>query len=95
MTELTRCTHTDVFKQQYHKVKKLGSGTLSKLYRVEKKKPGADVDEDMVKAYLAERIVKWWMPDRVLFVDELPHTGTGKIQKVALRQQFKDFVLED
>jgi fatty-acyl-CoA synthase len=59
------------------------------------KKPGAEVDEDMVKAYLAERIVKWWMPDRVLFVDELPHTGTGKIQKVALRQQFKDFVLED
>jgi fatty-acyl-CoA synthase len=44
---------------------------------------------------LAERIVKWWMPDRVLFVDELPHTGTGKIQKVALRAQFQDFVLED
>jgi acyl-CoA synthetase (AMP-forming)/AMP-acid ligase II len=59
------------------------------------KKPGAEVDEATVKAYLAERIVKWWMPDRVLFVDELPHTGTGKIQKVALRQQFKDFVLED
>jgi acyl-coenzyme A synthetase/AMP-(fatty) acid ligase len=31
----------------------------------------------------------------VLFVDELPHTGTGKIQKVSLRAQFKDFVLED
>ena len=59
------------------------------------KKPGADVDEATVKAYLAERIVKWWMPDRVLFVGELPHTGTGKIQKVALRAQFKDFVLED
>ncbi len=59
------------------------------------KKPGAEVDEATVKAYLAERIVKWWMPDRVLFVDELPHTGTGKIQKVTLRAQFKDFVLED
>ena len=57
------------------------------------KKPGADVTEADVKAWLADRIAKWWMPDRVLFVDELPHTGTGKIQKVALRAQFKDFVL--
>ncbi len=55
------------------------------------KKPGADVDEEAVKAYLAERIVKWWMPDRVLFVDELPHTGTGKIQKVALRAAIQGF----
>ena len=58
------------------------------------KKPGEDVTEADVKAWLADRIAKWWMPDRVLFVDELPHTGTGKIQKVALRAQFKDFVLE-
>jgi acyl-CoA synthetase (AMP-forming)/AMP-acid ligase II len=58
------------------------------------RKPGAEVTEADVKAYLAERIAKWWMPDRVLFVDELPHTGTGKIQKVALRAQFKDFVLD-
>ena len=58
------------------------------------KKPDAEVSEADVKDYLADRIVKWWMPDRVLFVDELPHTGTGKIQKVALRAQFKDFKLE-
>jgi acyl-CoA synthetase (AMP-forming)/AMP-acid ligase II len=59
------------------------------------KKTNADVSEEGVKAYLSDRIVKWWMPDRVLFVDELPHTGTGKIQKVALRAQFKDFKLEE
>lgn len=58
------------------------------------RKPGADVCEAKVKEYLADRIAKWWMPDRVLFVDELPHTGTGKIQKVALRAQFKDFKLD-
>lgn len=57
-------------------------------------KPGASVDEAGVKEYLSGRIAKWWMPDRILFVDELPHTGTGKIQKAALRQQFKDFKLE-
>ncbi len=58
------------------------------------RKPDSDVCETKVKEYLADRIAKWWMPDRVLFVDELPHTGTGKIQKVALRAQFKDFKLE-
>ena len=36
ITELTRCTHTDMFKQQYHKVKKFCSGTFSEVYRVEK-----------------------------------------------------------
>ena len=58
------------------------------------RKPGADVSEADVKDYLKDKIAKWWMPDAVVFVDELPHTGTGKIQKVALRAQFKDFRLE-
>jgi acyl-CoA synthetase (AMP-forming)/AMP-acid ligase II len=58
------------------------------------KKPDADLDEAGVKAYLTEKIAKWWMPDRVIFVDALPHTGTGKIQKTALREQFKDFSWE-
>ena len=58
------------------------------------RKPGANLCEADVKEFLKDRIAKWWMPDAVLFVDELPHTGTGKIQKVALRAQFKDFKLE-
>ena len=36
------------------------------------------------------KIAKWWMPDDVVFVDEIPHTATGKIQKTALRELFKD-----
>jgi acyl-CoA synthetase (AMP-forming)/AMP-acid ligase II len=39
------------------------------------------------------KIAKWWMPDDVAFVDEIPHTATGKIQKTALREQFKDYRL--
>lgn len=58
------------------------------------RKDGSDVCEVKMKEYLQDKIAKWWMPDRVLFVEELPHTGTGKIQKVALRQQFKDFKLD-
>ena len=41
-------------------------------------------------SYMDGRIAKWWMPDDVVFVEEIPHTATGKIQKVRLREQFKD-----
>ena len=43
--------------------------------------------------YMQDKIAKWWMPDDVAFVDEIPHTATGKIQKLVLRQQFKDYRL--
>jgi fatty-acyl-CoA synthase len=39
------------------------------------------------------KIANWWMPDDVVFVDEIPHTATGKIQKLTLRHKFKDYVL--
>ena len=52
---------------------------------------GSDVDENAVLAYLDGKIAKWWMPDDVVFVDSIPHTATGKIQKMELRDRFKDF----
>jgi fatty-acyl-CoA synthase len=58
------------------------------------RKPGATVTADDVRAYLAPRIAKWWMPDAIEFVDEIPHTATGKIQKVALRERFRDYRLD-
>jgi fatty-acyl-CoA synthase len=42
--------------------------------------------------FLQGKIAKWWMPDDIVFVDEIPHTATGKIQKTALRERFKDYV---
>ena len=54
---------------------------------------GQSPSRDDVLAYLAEKVVKWWLPDDVVFVDELPHTATGKVQKVTLRQQYKDYKL--
>ena len=56
---------------------------------------GSDIDKDGVMAFLDGKIAKWWMPDEVVFVDEIPHTATGKIQKMELRKQFKDFKLGD
>ena len=57
------------------------------------KNPDAEVTKEEVLAYLDGRIAKWWMPDDVVFVDEIPHTATGKIQKLTLRQQFADYKL--
>jgi fatty-acyl-CoA synthase len=56
-------------------------------------KPGADPKPQDILAVLAERVAKWWLPDDVIFVEELPHTATGKLQKVKLREQFRDHVL--
>jgi acyl-CoA synthetase (AMP-forming)/AMP-acid ligase II len=52
---------------------------------------GSQVDAEAVLKFLDGKIAKWWMPDDVVFVDEIPHTATGKIQKMELRKQFKDF----
>ncbi len=38
------------------------------------------------------KVAKWWLPDDVVFVDELPHTATGKLLKTGLREQMKDYV---
>jgi fatty-acyl-CoA synthase len=40
------------------------------------------------------KVAKWWLPDDVIFVSELPHTATGKLSKLTLRQQLKDFKLD-
>ncbi len=54
---------------------------------------GATLSRDDVIDYLTGRIAKWWLPDDVVFVDELPHTATGKIAKLRLREIYKDYVL--
>ena len=54
---------------------------------------GSDIGKEKILAFLEGKIAKWWMPDDVAFVDEIPHTATGKIQKMELREQFKDYSL--
>ena len=56
-------------------------------------KPGQTVTREEMLAYLEGKIAKWWMPDDVQFVREIPHTATGKINKLKLRQEFKDYKL--
>jgi 3-(methylthio)propionyl---CoA ligase len=52
--------------------------------------PDSTVTPEDVQTWLAERVAKWWIPEKVVFTDALPFTGTGKINKVALRQKFID-----
>ena len=57
------------------------------------RKDGSDVTPADITAYLGTKVAKWWLPDEILFVDSLPHTGTGKILKSELRKQYKDYTL--
>jgi fatty-acyl-CoA synthase len=56
-------------------------------------KSGQDLGKDELLAFMTGKIASWWLPDDVVFVTEIPHTATGKIQKNALRKQFEDYVL--
>jgi fatty-acyl-CoA synthase len=55
--------------------------------------PGAQPTKDSVLAHLEGKIAKWWMPDEVLFLDKIPLGATGKVDKKALRERFKDLRL--
>jgi acyl-CoA synthetase (AMP-forming)/AMP-acid ligase II len=57
------------------------------------RRAGAAVDKAGLIEFLAGKVARWWLPDDVVFVLELPHTATGKIRKTALRERFKAYVL--
>ncbi|WP_428485184.1 long-chain-fatty-acid--CoA ligase [Rhodopila sp.] len=56
-------------------------------------RPGHSVDPASVLALYAGKVAKWWLPDEVVVVDELPHTATGKLLKTSLRTRYKDHYL--
>jgi acyl-CoA synthetase (AMP-forming)/AMP-acid ligase II len=53
-------------------------------------KPGQSLDEDDLRAFLSTKVASWWLPDAVHFVPEIPHTATGKISKLALREIYAE-----
>ena len=56
-------------------------------------KPGQSASKDEILGFMEGKVAKWWLPDDVAFVEEIPHTATGKIMKMTLRERFKDYVL--
>ena len=56
---------------------------------------GQEATKDELLGFLKGKVADWWIPDDVAFVDELPHTATGKVKKIELRQQFADYALPE
>ncbi len=56
-------------------------------------KPGQQATKEEILGFMQDKVAKWWLPDDVAFVTEIPHTATGKIQKTVLRERFKDYCL--
>jgi fatty-acyl-CoA synthase len=56
-------------------------------------KKGASPTKEAILGFMEPKIAKWWLPDDVVFVEEIPHTATGKILKTALRETFRDYRL--
>jgi len=57
------------------------------------RKPGADVTAEALLEFYRDKVAKWQVPDDVAFVDAIPLGATGKMQKIKLREQFRDYVL--
>ena len=58
------------------------------------RKEGIDCSGEEVVNFLSDKVAKWWLPDAVEFVDDIPHTATGKISKKDLRDRFADYRLD-
>ena len=57
------------------------------------KKSGMELTKQELLQYFAGKVEKWWIPDDAVFVEQLPHTATGKLLKTKLREEFKAYRL--
>jgi len=56
---------------------------------------GKTVSFEEMHAFLSDKVAKWWLPNDMVVIDEIPHTATGKISKKDLRDKFKDYSFPD
>ena len=59
------------------------------------KATGQDPTKEDINSFLEDKVVKWWLPDDIVFVEELPHTATGKLLKTGLREDFKNHLINN
>ena len=59
------------------------------------RRPGHHPSGEELLAFLAPRVAKWWLPDRVVFIDEIPKTGTGKFDKKVIRAANERLLLDE
>jgi fatty-acyl-CoA synthase len=55
---------------------------------------GADVSADELREFLRDKVVRWWLPERWTFVDEVPKTSVGKFDKKVIRARYADGVYD-
>ena len=56
------------------------------------KKSGLSLSTEELLAWFDGKVASWWKPDAVVFVAQLPHTATGKVSKLRLREQYRDYL---
>ena len=49
---------------------------------------GEQLDADSLREFLSDRVAKWWIPEQVEFIEEVPKTSVGKFSKKTLRERF-------
>jgi len=54
------------------------------------RRAGSELDDDGLRDHLADRVAKWWIPERIEFIDEVPKTSVGKVDKKVLRARFAE-----
>ncbi|MDJ0961816.1 MAG: long-chain fatty acid--CoA ligase [Acidimicrobiia bacterium] len=57
-------------------------------------RPGTDVTEAELLDHLRHHVAKWWLPDKIVFIEEIPKTGTGKFDKKVVRDQYSDLLMD-
>ncbi len=55
---------------------------------VVRRRAGGNVDRDTIIAFLKPKVASWWLPDAIVFIDEMPYTATGKVSKKTLRERY-------
>ena len=58
------------------------------------RREGSEVSADELRDHLSSRVARWWLPDEIAFIDEVPKTSVGKFDKKVLRQRLADGELE-
>ena len=55
---------------------------------------GEPIDKESILEFLGSIVAKWWLPDEIIFLKELPHGATGKLQKFELRDEYNNYYME-
>ncbi|MHB1612592.1 MAG: AMP-binding enzyme, partial [Sulfobacillus sp.] len=58
-------------------------------------KPNQKVTKEELREFLTGQFAKWWLPDDILFLEEIPKTSVGKFMKRTLRDQYHDYLISD